>query len=386
MSVTSQSLPTPAAFLRAGWSLARHDPTLFVGRLVSDLANLAVRLGTALVVGSIVAAHLSSHVRGGGSVLSWIDAVVQRFTRPSVLAAFGGLLLAGWALTFVIRCVVDAGIWGVLGDAARGARVVKLRSMVARMTDGFARAVAVRALTTCTDVTLVAVTLGCLAGGASVALWAGSQTGSSLVVPAIVLAMTNTMLISAVVLLRLTAEFVAAPAFLDDASLGEALLTAAAAVVERPVFLYRLFIVAASVLIAPLFVYWAVLMFGNLAYDVPGVGPVLFVARFVAQGLVLAGIAGFVVMLHATFFAYHAWSRGYLLMNQDRKAGKVARPPTLDVLLPKEYPHVVPVDEIMGEWPPDSILPAPRDRSVEDDAPFDLGAILDPTDKPGEDE
>lgn len=385
---TANSMPAPVAFLRAGWTLVRTDPWILAARILSDLANLALRAATAFMLGLFVVMHFGNHVKAGGSLLGWPAAAAEHFTRPAVLAAMLGFAFAGWAVTFTIRCAFDAGIWGVLGSAARGQSVARVRSLFVQMTREFPRAVGIRALTTCTDFVLVSVIVGTVVASAELAAHAGVALGSPRVVPALIIAASGVAICTFAVLMRLTAAFVAAPAFVERGELGEALLLAAQAVIRNPVYVYRLFIMAAAVLIPPLFAYWLIALAQNLAYEVPALAPVLLVVRLAGEALLIAGIAAFVVMLHATFFAYYAWRRGYLAMTTEKgqRERLRARPgtPSLDELVPKEYPHVVPVDELMAEWPHEALLEPQSPKS--EDEPFDLGAILDSERKTGDDD
>jgi hypothetical protein len=171
--------------------------------------------------------------------------------------------------------------------------------------------------------------------------------------------------------------------FLEGVGLGEGIVRAALVVARAPLLVYRLFVLAAGILIVPLLVYWAAIMFQNVAISVPELSGIATSARLVAELVLVCGVAAFAVMLHATFFAYYAWTVGGLEASV-LAAGEGSGPPprSLEEFVPASYEHVAPIDEVLGPWHPDDVMEPiaePEQTKPEDqlpEGPFDLKGIL----------
>lgn len=330
---------------------------------------MAVRLATLAAVAAVLAVPAWRSVAAGSTLVDAVGHAARTLTSVSAVAAIAGLVLAGWAMSFLGYSVASGGVLGVLADAARGRRVTPWRSFVAAVGRRFPEAVAVRFLTSCVNVTLVTVGVGMLIAASWLAREAVQITGSTLVAPAAIWAFVAALYVVAAGLVRLTTEMVAAPIFLEDRRLGPAILDAAATIAARPVLAYRVFVQSAAVLVAPLFLYWVALFGQQLSIGTPGLSALGRLIVFLADIVLLAGFAAFAVMVQASFFAYHGWSSGLLVLTQSEDEPRkrrwrlrkkpIARPPTLDEMLPSEWPHVVDLDEILNA----------DDRDAPDEAP-----------------
>ena len=336
------------------WPLADD---IALARRMAEAFAMAVRMTALAAVALVVAVPAWASLAAGGTFVDAVSGAARAATSVAVLAALAGLVLASWAISFVGYSAASGGIFGVLADGVRGRRIVRWRSMFRAVGRRFPDAVAVRFLTSCVNVTLVVVGVGTLFAAAQLARGAAELTGSSVVAPAATWALAGALYIVSAGLVRLTTEMVAAPLFLTDRGLGAAILDAAATVVSRPVLCYRLFVQSAAVLIAPLFLYWVALFGQQLSLGIAGLSAVGQLIVLIADIVLLAGIAGFAVMLQANFFAYYGWSSDLLVLTQNEDEPKKARrrvrkgrrddAPTLDGILPTQWPHVVDLDEIL---------------------------------------
>lgn len=381
---TALRVPEPTAFLRAGWRLCLRHPWVLVARLIGDLAVSVFRFAALFGLGLFVVIHLGNHLKFGGDLLSWFAPAVELFTRPGMVAALLGYTIAAWAITFVISTVVDAGIWGTLRSALRQERSTGLRSLVANASVEWHRAVSVRVLMMVVDTTLVAMFVGTWMTLGVFAAEVGDASGSVLFAPAAFVAFCTASVFTFSFVTRLTATFAPAPLFIADLTLARAIVRAASEVLERPILIYRLFLQASGVLIVPLFGYLFAVLFQDIAYVIPSLLPIAMVVNFTAEIALFAGISLFVLVLHATFFSFFAWTQGLLAIEEaddDEASASTGQIPSLDDLLPQEYDGVIDVDELIGPW---------ADTAEEEEAPirrpFDLESILEAPPSPGDGE
>lgn len=382
MAANVQAPPAPSAFFKAAWRIAKRVPGVFFVRLAYDFFATFFRIATLFVVGLAFVVHFGDHLSAGHSLLSWPNEMLQVVTRPGTIVGLAGTIFMGWMLLFAAEAMAAAGIWGAVTDVLAGRQVSRFGTAIRAGVIRFPEAVLQRIFATFVEATLFAVTIGtCIAAYAAAGklqLW----FGESIVLSAATWASLLTLLACSAVLVRLTAEFVAASLFIDGIGLGEAISRAAEAVVAHPIHLYRLFVLAAGILIAPLFGYWLAILLQNFAVNVPALSTAAMLVRMGAEMLLLAGFAAFIVMLQASFFTYYAWWNGTLdpalLAENPVARGEV---PDLEALLPKKYDVIVDVDDLLGPWDSDDVLP-PSDPAEQQqvaqvvEGPFDLGAIL----------
>lgn len=357
----------------------RRSPGLFAVRFCYDIFAVGFRtvIGVALFLAAL--AHLIGALDANTPLQMWPVALISDLGEPQAVIGVAGFLFTGWMILFAAEALASAGVWGTLADLVRGREVRPLTTAFGRATERFADAVVVRLFTTCATVMLVSVLAGSVFGAVMVAAEFGVTVGFPTVGTAAAWALIFTLVAASVALVRLTVELVAAPLFVEDQQLGEAMLRAAGAVLRRPVFVYRLFVMAAAVLIPPLFLYYIAIMFQNVALQFDAMVGVAAILRVAADFVMLGGFAAFMVALHSMFFAYYAWAvqaldDGWLAPETSTTA------PSIADIVPSRYDNIVDVDDILGDWPPDTLVDVSNMAQASSEpvpvGPFDLNAIL----------
>lgn len=377
----------PSVFFRAGWAAARRAPVVFVARAFFDLATTAVRLVAVVVAVVSLTVHLGVHLQQGGTPLGWLETVARIASRPGMMIGVAGMLFTVWLALMFLEAITNGGIWTVLADGVQGREHGSARDFLRGALSRFPDALKQRLFASVVDATLFSVTIGTVLGAIALSRFVGLASGSAVIAPALVWATVLTLFGLSAGILRLTTEFVAAPMFLEGVGLGEGILRAARTVALAPVRVYRLFVLAAGVLIPPLFLYWAAIMFQNLTLEMPQLQAFAGATRMVAELVLLCGVAGFAVMMHAAFFAYYSWTVGRLDTQILRPAAD--RKPTrgLQAFLPESQAHTVKLDDVIGGWEDRDVMETrepPSSPPPGDDAPpgeFDLDSILRRTDQ-----
>lgn len=377
LQVATYARPHPVRFLSLAWRAIRRVPDVWVARLSFDLFAYAFRFVVLFAVGLGFVLHLGIHVRSGLPLSGWPTALLASAGRPGVVVGLGGMVFVIWLFMFAVEAFVFAGIWSATRTSLLDGDLRRWRAVWDGAVASFPQALAVRVLVRASEVVLLVATVGSVVLIWRTASFVAAASGSAFVAPAATWALLLTIGTCAAIVLRLTAEFVAAAVYIDGVGLGEAILRAATTVLAHPVYVYRLFIMAAAVLIGPLLVAWAAATAQNLLMLTASGEALAWVLRFAAEFAIIAGLGAFSVMRHGTFFAYYAWEHDRI------ERSRVAKPkPTIRLadLLPPSYDHIVDVSEILRPWTADEILP------VDDDAPlaatphpvgaYDLGAIL----------
>lgn len=376
----SSALPVPFRFLALAWRAVRTVPGVWVIRGLFEAFSVLFRLSFLFAFGLLFVVHFANHVEAGGTAFAWPDALLQTLQQPSAFVGVAGVLVVGSLFLFAAESFTFAGMWSATSRAVTGADVRRWSGAWSGAIASFPHAVGIRLLVRCSELTLLAMIAGTLAITAATAGFVADWSGSPLLAPSVTWALILTFGSAMAIVFRLSAELVAAAVYLDDVSLGEGILRAAATVIRRPIYLYRLFIAAAAVLIPPLGVAWlAAIGHHVFVIDAPLLATLL---RLFAELAIVAGLVAFSVMMHATFFAYYAWDHDHIDRGEVLKSA-----PTIELsqLLPERYDHVVSVDQILGPWDDADRVPATlQTPDVERSAPpsvraaaaYNLTAIL----------
>lgn len=366
-----RNLPTPFRFLRLGWRGARRVPGVWLLRGGFEFAAYLYRFLFAFGFGLLFVVHFATFAEAGLPLPLYPTLLFETIARPGTMAALLGLATVGWAVLFAAESFVYAGMWSALREATVNRSTRPWTSAFTGAFASFGQAVSVRLLVRLCDATLFVTLMGILLTTGWIAARVGAWTDSALLAPAMTWAAILTVVSVALVVVRLTTEFVAAAVFVDDVGLGEGILRAAQTTLRNPLYLYRLFIVSAAVLIPPLLAGWLAALLQNVLFAVDATA-LASVFRLGAELAIVVGLVMFSVMMHATFFAYYAWSTQRL-----EAFGVSSDHPKLTELLPTSYKNVANVDEILGPWDdapkPSLELPPPRRADG-----HDLSAILLP--------
>lgn len=377
MPTTSGNLPQPARFLRLGWRGLRRAPTAFLVRAVFELFAYAVRAFALFGAGLLVVTHLALFLGSGGAPSAWPETFGATALRPGVLLGVLGAAFTLWAGLFAAESLAFAGVWSALRRGVQGADSTSLRLLLRGAVASFPEALKIRLFVRGAELTLVAVFIGTLAAAVPLGQWVAAVSKQPVLAPSVMWAVVLTVLTSSIALVRLSAELVAAAVYLDGVGLGEALLRAGQRVVSHPIYVYRLFVVAASVLIPPLLCAWAAALLQNFFVGSPQADTLGMLLRVGAEVAILLGFALFSVMLHATFFVYYQWERGGPVELDPAPVRPRRTMISLSELVPREYPYVVDVEELLGPWSDDDVLPTtPSTAAMAPRGAYDLGAIL----------
>ena len=345
-----RDLPAPLHLFKAGFAVARRAPSIWIARIGFEVAAYAARVGAVFTVGLWFVAHLGIHLADGGVPSTWPKALLATLSDPAVPIALGGAIVAAWAVLLACESLVYAAMWGGLNESLRRPGSIGLGVVGAAAFETFGRAVGIRWLVHVAEATLVAVTIGSMFIIGAIADAFGAGSSDPLVAKALTWALCLTVLTTSLAAVRLCIELVAAAAYVEDSSLGEALSAAAHTVVEHPIYVYRLFVISAVVLVPPLAIGWLAAILQNVFLMTPGLETVAGLLRMTAEAALLLGLALFSVALQSTFFVYYAWRTGRF---QDDELGRPRHLVRLQDLLPPHYAVVVDVDDALAQWPED---------------------------------
>lgn len=384
----------PLPFYRRAWEILKLDPWVFAWKMLADLLGRAANLALLAVVASLVALDLQRFAAGGGALSQWLDRFGAIASSPAFIAGLTGAIFCVAILGAALEALVTGGIWGMLATGLRDEPIEKLRTFgrvaLRRFPDVFALFLlrfAVRLVTICIA---AAVAIGLANAFASPEFAALGTFGKALIV-----ALPVSFIISWFALTRLVLEVIGAPMIIDDLGLGEAVLEAAAFVLENFWAMYRLFIYALGLLLVPLGLYWVVLMVQNFALTWPALAAPLALLRFAGEVLMWASISVLGVLFYGAVFAFYRKDDQFV-EEEERRSGAHAAvggmqvpngstPPTfhegvtLAELLPEDAPHRFAIDELLPDEPsPAPDATEPERPSTEDAAGETEGSTAQP--------
>lgn len=362
-------------YYAAAWTVVRRDPLVIVWKLLGDFASSAFSLvlgGTALVL-------LFATVMAGltdPTAASPLSGMLRFIGRPSFAFGSVGLLGTVWLSALFFDALFTGGIWNVLSRGARGDDITPFRSFVAGAVTQFPRVLGLRVMSGVVQATMVFLL------GAFVISVVESTTGFGALsmaptwLKSLLWASGLTLFFALSGLSRMAIEVASAPLMVGGMTLGESLLEGARLVATRFLEIYRILIFAAALWLAPLVLYWVVLMGQNLTMDQPTINALFTAGRFVAEFLLFVATGVISLHLYGSYFFYWAKRRGYIdalptfARDDDPKAADATQTivsrneqptddvaddvddvlvgTTLDELLPPETPYVFDVDELVA--------------------------------------
>ncbi|RVU48832.1 hypothetical protein EA187_05230 [Lujinxingia sediminis] len=377
----------PLPFYRRAWEILKHDPWVFAWKMLADLLGRAANVALLAVVAMVVALDLQHFAAGGGALSQWLTRFATIASSPAFIAGLTGAIFCVAIIGAALEALVTGGIWGMLAAGLRDEPIEKLRTFgrvaLRRFPDVFALFLlrfAVRLVTICIA---AAVAIGLANAFSSTEFAALGTIGKALIV-----ALPISFMISWFALTRLVLEVIGAPMIIDDLGLGEAVLEAAAFVLENFWAMYRLFIYALGLLLVPLGLYWIVLMVQNFAITWPALTAPLALLRFAGEVLMWASISVLGVLFYGAVFAFYRKDDQFV-EDEERRSGASPTPGTpqspnspteptfregvtLAELLPDDAPHRFAIDDLLPAEP--STLPdgaeaeSPRTGENEDSA------------------
>ncbi|MGM0558547.1 MAG: hypothetical protein ACQEVA_19335 [Myxococcota bacterium] len=361
-------------FYGAAWSIVRRDLLLVVWKLIGDFASsvLSLVLGVTAAMLLFIAAlaGLSDPTASGPLV-----GIMHFIGRPGFAIGALGILGTIWMSSLAFDAIVTGGIWNVLARGARGESIRPFHTFFAGAFTRFPQVLGLRISSGAVQLTMVFL-LGTVVFAILEATtgWGALQAASPLT-KSLLWASSLTAFFALSALARLAIEIAAAPLFVGQHSLGEALLEGARLVGDRFLEVYRILIFAAALWLGPLVIYWVVLMGQNLTMDQPGLSAAFTVVRLLAELLLFVATALISIHLYGAYFFYWAKERGYIdalpstggerdgkrvVLEADETVtddGEAAEPEaveetlegtTLEDLIPAENPFRFDVDELVA--------------------------------------
>ena len=355
-------------FYAAAWSVVRGDLLLVVWKLIGAILSSVI----STVLGITVAVLLFVVLLAGLSdptVSNPLVGMLHFLGRPGI--AFGTVGVVGtiWLIGLFVDALITGGIWHTLARGARGEEVRPFNTFFAGLFSDFPKVLGLRVMSGVVQTTMVFLLgvvvialiesttgFGALAEASRwtrSALWAGGLTAF--------LALSG--------LARLAVEVASAPLFVSDRTLGEALLDGARLVAERFLEVYRILIFAGALWLAPLIIYWVVLMGQNLTIDQPELNALFVAARLLAEIVLFVATALISLHLYGAYFFYWSLREGYIdalpsrdTVGADAEPAAEPRAATTDAashtaalegthladLLPRTTPYVFDVDDLVA--------------------------------------
>ncbi len=325
----------PADYVRAAWGMVKTGPLTVVLRLVSDFA-------TNVVVWAVMIALI------GAVFMMFAGADTARITIgiAGMLATALGAFLA---LDAVVMSVVWTHATRTAGDESQAASATETLKLG---LNHFGDALLLRGLNFTARLAIAALFLSWSIPLVVLLARHGSIGGSELWLPAAIFGVAGTFFSLAAGATYLTIELTAPAYFIGKKPLGAAILEAAQLVLERPLYVYRVFVTALSILLPPLCLAWAASIAYALTFEQPGLAAFTGVIRTATNLLLFASLGLFVVMVQFSFFAYYAHRHGIRTKFPAKFLdGEVQeeRPIQLEELIPEAPVHRLRVSVMLDE-------------------------------------
>lgn len=294
----------------AAWEVVKRDFSLLVFKVGADLVRSIAVVGAAAFIFIFLTGQVGLALEAEAGPLVGLIDFAERLQTPQFIVGIVGLIAIASVVGFTTEVTALSGIWGTFGDATRGRPVRFGRSFFEGVSRHFPAALGLRVCTVAAQATVALTGLSvivALFSAATGTTWLAEQPP---LVRGLFIAAPLTILSALALVVRLTLEIAAAPLIIDGRGLGASLLEAAKLVTRRFEPIYRLLLVAASLLLAPLLLYWGLLMVQNIGLIVPEVAPILGLIRLVGDALMFAAMGVITVLFYGALFFYFADERG----------------------------------------------------------------------------
>lgn len=359
----------PKVYFWGAWHLIKQDLFIFAWKLVADAARAVISVATLVVLGVVLFVGLTGALAAPAGPIVGFELFIADLATPQFVIGAVGLLFCSWLVGLTIDVLTLSGIWGTFAQGARGKPIRRFRTFFSSLSKRFPAVLSLRITTLAAQGIVGLLGLMVLVGVWGATTGDGTFAESSVWTRALLWATPLTLMAGFAALVRLTMEVAAAPLILERRSLGDAIATAAELVTRRFAQVYRLVIVAAGLLLVPLFFYWGVLIFQNLTLDMPELAPLTGMLRLVGEVVLFVTTGAIAVMFYGALFLYYAVEMGMIdeIPKGNRNTGKTRRldraarrgtpnpgrvpfdrHTTIEELLPDEYPNIMTVDEVIG--------------------------------------
>lgn len=293
-------------FYRRGWSILKQDWLVFIWKLAADFAVRATTLIAGLLVLGLFVLDFQLFVDRGRSPFAWVGHIVELVTSPGFIIGVVGFIFFVNLVGVALQAWIVGGIWGLLGRGLADEPIQMGPTFWKESIDWFPDVLGLFlirfALRTITSLLGIALALLVIRGMA---------TGLFAELPG----WQSTLLLTGAVgfyaawagLTRLVVEVAGAPLVLDDTDPGEAIVRAAAFVVDNFWSLYRILIFALGLLLVPLFLYWAAIMVNNLSMIWPAIETPGTILQFFGEILLTVAVTVVGVLFYGAVFAFYRY-------------------------------------------------------------------------------
>lgn len=375
----------------AAWDVLKQDVFLIVFKFAADLLRGATVLGAVAFLAAILAFQFGGALEADAGPVAGLTALAERLASPAAIIGTVGLLFCAGLVALMIEVLVLSGVWNAFARGACGENVRPLRTFFSGLSRHFPGVLGLRVCTIAAQITVGLLAVTVLVSIHSATTGAGAFADTSVWMRGFLWAAPLTLTGALALLVRLTMEVAAAPLVLARKPLGASILEAAGLVTRRFVPIYRLLIVAATLMLVPLVLYWGLAMLQNVGLVIPQLAPLLGLLRL-AGDVMLYVSAGLVALLfYGALFFFYARHRGlidelpggrgdseegesaghrlaHLKRSTDAAAqrGRGLEPgASLEDLLPEEYANIIALDDVL----PGAVERAEQSADATDDEP-----------------
>lgn len=357
---TTDADPKARDYFRVALGVFGRDPVLAAWKIAGDLTSALLRPVGILWVTTILAVGLGvGGYRGGG--IGELMATLDRVDAPVAVGGLAGFAATLWLLGVTVESVISGGLYSAVVDELEQESDGGTGRLLRAIGRGFPKVFLLKLLGGAAELTILLLGLSVLvavglpfAGPGDTAAWGTLGQALFIAVPAF-------LFLSLAALVRLLFRVAAAPLFVDDLSVGDAVADGARFLLDRLAGVYRLFVYAASLMLVPLIGYWGWLLLANtVGLDSP-FAPLFTAGRLAGYVLVYAGISLIGALFSAAVFAYYGATTGQYVVpasasDHDHES-VTRRGPEYDEttrvadLIPRDDDRIVDFSEIPGLEP-----------------------------------
>ncbi|MBA2665299.1 MAG: hypothetical protein H0U74_23625 [Bradymonadaceae bacterium] len=294
-------------YYKTAFAVLVKNPRLVVWKIGSGFFARVAALIALVSIAALFAAHLDAFAHTGRSS-SWLFELNAILRSPAFLLGSCGILFVVWLSALLVDALVMGGVFSTLASGLKDGddEPIPFFERASRRLDGVIGlslvSLGARAgLVLCAASVIVASALALGPGGGLAEL--------PLLGRAALWALGLSIYAVLAVLVRLSVEVVAAPMFLEDESLTESVLKAAAFVTDHVFELYRIFVTMLAVLLIPMAIYWVVLMVQNALMLAPALDLLGLAIRLAGELFLFASLAGVGVLFYGAIFAFYSERR-----------------------------------------------------------------------------
>ncbi len=357
--VSSKSFAATPFYMRA-WEILKQDWLVFVWKLVADFLQRAFTFVFGLLLVALVAIHLQLYLADGGTPFGWVDHLILTLQSPTFIAGIFGAVFFVTLLGTALQALIVGGIWGLIDVGLRREPIQRWTTFWSQAIARFPQVLALYLLRFAFGVINTFLAAGLLLTFYHAAT-VGRLAAATQWQLVLLLSGSVTFLVAWTGLSRLVLEAASAPLIVDDVDLGESILRGAYFVLDNFWSLYRLIIFALGVLLIPLGIYWAAIMFDNLMLLMPALAPLGTFVQLIGQLFLSVSVTVVGIFFYGALFAfYHHDDQAYARDQADsddenaEDLGIFRQGTSLDDFLPDNSPHRFDIADVLPRDPDES--------------------------------